>query len=229
MTDIDAATLVDLVRASHVRLHELVDGLTDKQAREPSTLPDWSRGHVLTHVANLAAAFARVTEFALRGEQVEVYEGGRPARAAAIEAGAGRPASELVQAVLESDALLEQAWAKAGPDDWARPVRYRDGVLLDTVWCRWREAEVHAVDAHLGYEPSHWSPEFCAHLVEFLAPRVPNGVELMLSPTDGGRAFLLGGGRSVELRGRLTDLTAWLAGRRHGAIDGELVELNPWP
>ena len=229
MTDIDAAALVDLVRASHARFHALISDLTDEQARAASALPDWSRGHVITHVANHGFAFARQAEYALQGEQIEVYDGGRPGRNAGIEAGAGRPAAELVRAVAESNERLDELYAKARDDDWARPVRYRDGVLLDTLWCRWREVEVHAVDTSLGYQPSDWSPEFCAHLIEFLTPRVPEGVELMLSPTDGERAFLLGGGRSVELRGRLTDLVAWLAGRRHGDLDGELVDLRPWP
>jgi maleylpyruvate isomerase len=229
MTDIDPATLVDHVRTSHARFHDLIANLTDEQARAASALPDWSRGHVITHVANHGFAFARQVEFALRGEQIEVYDGGRPGRNAGIEAGAGRPAAELVRAVAESNELLDGLYAKAGAEDWARPVRYRDGVLLDTVWCRWREVEVHAVDADLGYQALNWSPEFCAHLVDFLTPRVPNGVELMLSPTDGDRTFLLGAGRRVELRGRLTDLTAWLAGRRYGDLDGELVELSPWP
>jgi maleylpyruvate isomerase len=229
MTDLDAAALVDQVRTSHARLHELIADLTDEQARADSALPDWTRGHVLTHVANHAVAFARQAEYALRGEQVDVYDGGRPARDAGIEAGAGRPAVELVRSVVDANARLEHAWAKAGPDDWSRPVRYRDGVLLDTVWCRWREVEVHAVDCALGYRPSSWPAPFCEHLIDFLRPRVPEGVELTLSATDSDRRIVIGAGRAVEVHGQLTDLAAWLASREpDGPVEGEL-DLLPWP
>ena len=38
-------------RASHRRLDEAIAGLTDEQARQPSRLPGWTVGHVLTHLA----------------------------------------------------------------------------------------------------------------------------------------------------------------------------------
>ena len=37
-----------------------IEGLTDDQAREPSLLPGWSRGHVLTHLARNADAMVNL-------------------------------------------------------------------------------------------------------------------------------------------------------------------------
>src|SRR4051794_11621167 len=45
------------VTESHRRLFADIDGLTDAQARAASNLPDWTVGHVLTHIARNADSF----------------------------------------------------------------------------------------------------------------------------------------------------------------------------
>jgi maleylpyruvate isomerase len=52
----------------------LVDGigrLTDADAREPSLLPGWTRGHVLTHRAQRLAALVRPRDADGRRQQHE--------------------------------------------------------------------------------------------------------------------------------------------------------------
>src|SRR5829696_3975021 len=83
--------------AAHQRVLATLEGLTDDQARSPSLLPNWSIGHVLTHLARNADSFVRLLSAAERGGIVEQYEGGAAGRAAAIEAGAGRPGDALVE------------------------------------------------------------------------------------------------------------------------------------
>ncbi|MGA6166690.1 maleylpyruvate isomerase family mycothiol-dependent enzyme [Amycolatopsis magusensis] len=214
------------IAAGHERLAKRLVELTDDEARGPSALPGWSRGHVLTHLENLGRAFRRQAEYALAGKTIEVYDGGRPGRDAGIEAGAGRSAAELREGVLDSIHGLEESWAQVPEDGWQRPVRYREGPLLGTVFCWWREVEIHFTDADLGYRTDDWSPEFCAHVLEFLAPRAPEGVRLVLRPVDDPREWAWGSGPEAGARGRLTDLTAWMAGRRE---DGSLPALGPWP
>lgn len=224
------AELVALVHAAHHRASALLDGFTDARARADSVLPGWSRGHVVTHLAELAHAFVRQVDLALAGRTGEVYEGGRPARDAAIEAKAGRPAAELRADFLAANTALEQAWHGLSDNDWARPVRYRDGVLLDTAYARWRETEIHAADLDLGYRSADWSEETATYLVDFLAKRVPEGVELTID--TGSLHRVIGSGAPVAVQGELTDIAAWLAGR---APSGELTataplpELGPWP
>ena len=167
----------------------------------------------------------QVTE-ALAGRQVDMYDGGPPARNAAIESGAGRPADDLKQHVRTATAGLLSAWSKV--DDWDRPIRHRDSNLAASVYTGWRELEIHTID--LGLEPTSdgWSKEFCLHLLEFLRPRTPENLRLILRAPDA--EWESGAGEPRVLTGALTDLTAWMAGREpQGPITGDLPNLNPWP
>lgn len=228
-----AQRVLSAVLAGHRRLRTLLDGLTEAAAREPSALPDWSRAHVLAHIGGVGSALARQARFALRGELIEVYDGGRPAKDAGIEAGSRRTADELRQAVAEALAEAEGALTAVGPRDWERPVSYRDGDVRSVLLCWWRELEIHTADALLGYGPDDWSRDFCAHLWDFLAPRAPLDTRLTLEATDGPERRAYGSGEPLTVRGRLTDLTAWLAGRAPTApLDSgpaPLPELRPWP
>jgi maleylpyruvate isomerase len=214
------------IEASISRLNALLVELDDPAAQAPSGLPGWSRGHVLTHVANFSEAMTRQVDEARAGRLIDMYDGGRPARDAGIEAGAGRPAEVLREHVRTSTTGLLAAWAKV--EDWSRPVRHRDSDLAATVYGAWREYEVHLVD--LGLEPTSddWSEEFCLHLLDFLRPRTPDGVHLVLDA--GELRWENGTGEDRVLSGRLTDLTSWLAGRPPvRPITGDLPDLKPWP
>ncbi|OZM74485.1 hypothetical protein CFN78_05050 [Amycolatopsis antarctica] len=227
------ADVVTEVTTGQARLALLLDGLDEDAARSASRLPGWTRGHVLTHLEQVVVAFARQAEYARRGELVEVYDGGRPGRDAAIEANAGRPAAALRSAVFAANERLATAWAELEPGDWSAAVRYRDSNLLATAFCVWREIEIHTADADIGYEPGEWSADFCAHVVEFLRPRVPAGARLLLAPADARQRWDLGEGEPVTVRGPLAGITAWLAGRDDGTgLDSggaALPVLLAWP
>lgn len=214
------------VEGSVARLDVVLAEVDETAARALSGLPGWSRGHVLTHIANFSEAMTRQVDEALAGRLVEMYDGGRPARDAAIEAGAGRSAVELTSHVRKASAELLAAWSKV--DDWTRPVMHRNSDLAATVYAGWRELEVHTVDLALEPTTDGWSQAFCLHLLDFLRPRTPDGIHLILDAGD--LRWENGTGENRVLTGALTDLTAWLAGRRlvH-PITGELPELNPWP
>lgn len=220
--------------AGLAKLRGLLDGLGDEALRAPSALPGWTRGHVLTHVEGVALALARQARYALRGRTIEVYDGGRASRDAAIEAGHRRSAAQLGPALEAALEEAEASWAAVRPEDWARPVAYRGGTLRTAGLAWWRELEIHTVDARLGAGPSSWPPRLCTHLLDFLAVRVPDDVVLTLTAVDSGRVWTYGrygGGAPVAAEGRLTDLAAWLAGRRpEGAITGgPLPGLGSWP
>jgi maleylpyruvate isomerase len=194
--------------AAHQRLLADLDDLTDEQARQASLLPDWTVGHVLTHIARNGDAFTRMLESADRGESVEMYEGGFDARAAAIEAGASRSARELVADVRRSIYALEGQWASTTETGW-------DGTgigvfgeipMADVPFRRWREVEVHHIDLGLAATIADWSPLYVRLELERMtmayAARRPMGLTelppeaLALAPHE--RLAWLLGRREIE-------------------------------
>ncbi|MGH9247192.1 MAG: maleylpyruvate isomerase N-terminal domain-containing protein [Acidimicrobiales bacterium] len=204
--------------AAHQRLLATLDGLTDDAARRPSELPDWSVGHVLTHVARNADSFVRVVEAAADGRVVDRYVDGVSGRNADIETGARRPAVELVDDVRSTIWRLEQTWATAPTAAWAgtsREISGREIPITDAPFLRWREVEVHHADLGLGFTFDDWSDAYVdAELTEQLAKLPARLVAVGPDPTE-------------ELRARLGDrrLLAWLLGRWS---DPDLPELTSW-
>src|SRR5260221_6273217 len=85
---------LDRIDAATQRLLASVATLTDAQAREPSPLPGWTRGHVLTHVARNADGLRNLLIWAETGVETPMYPSA-DARTADIEAGASRSGDEL--------------------------------------------------------------------------------------------------------------------------------------
>ncbi|MGH3341441.1 MAG: maleylpyruvate isomerase N-terminal domain-containing protein [Carbonactinosporaceae bacterium] len=130
----DAATtpdgLVTRVIDVHRRLLHLAAALTDDGAGAPSALPGWSRAHVLTHLADNARGFARMTAYARAGQLVELYDGRQRGRDASIEAGSGRRVLAIyedVPIVMRGRLCDLAAWmaGRSAPG----PVRADDGDL----------------------------------------------------------------------------------------------------
>lgn len=184
-------------REAHRRLDEAIAGLTDAQARQPCRLPGWTVGHLLTHLARNADSVVRRLEGAERGEIVDQYPGGFEGRAAEIEAGAHRPAAELLADVAASSARCDEVAARLAPEAWTRTTRAVGGAEAPAsflAFTRWREVEVHHVDLGLGYEPAHWPPG----LVERWLPQL---LEQLPGRTDpaGLLAWTIGRGPAPEL------------------------------
>lgn len=151
--------------ASHQRLLQVLDGLTDEQCRQPSMLAGWSRGHVLSHLANNAHSHVRMFAAANRGEETEQYEGGKPTRDAQIESWSGLSSHELVGHVRASIYALEGAWASATPTTWTGfGIKSHAGggrvAITDLMLMRWCESEVHLADLDLDYSFDNWDATF---------------------------------------------------------------------
>lgn len=168
-------------------------------ARQPSLLPGWTRGHVLTHLARNADAVARTLAGTARGELVPMYDG-EDARDRDIAAGADREPAELIADVADSAARLDEVWSGIGPSAWLGQALHRTGPLpaLRLVGTRWREVEVHRVDLADGYGPGDWPASFVAPLLPSLldpgriGPRLPAGLAVEVVNTDSGQRWLVG-------------------------------------
>jgi maleylpyruvate isomerase len=180
MSDLDR-DLAGAAKAHDVVIAALQD-LTDEQARQPSLLPGWSVGHVVTHIARNAEGHVRMLEAASRGEVGTMYPGGLDQRTRDIEAGAGRPAAELAADVTASTAQIEAVWAELPDKAWAgRGLTIAgESVMSDLVFIRWREVTVHHADLGLGYSWLDWDAEYVrlelARLTMLWASRKPMGM-----------------------------------------------------
>jgi maleylpyruvate isomerase len=191
---------------AHRSLRETLGQLDDEVARRPSRLPDWTVGHVLTHIARNADSHVRILEGALAGEHLEQYEGGFSQRAADIEAGAGRSAGELVDDVITSFVRLEGTFERMTPEAWDGwgLSRGQPWPCRDVPFFRWREVEVHHVDLGLGYDVVDWPEAYVAAELAVAVSALPLRIA---DPAT--RATMLG----------------WLLGRHDQPGS---IELQPW-
>lgn len=210
------------------RLLDHLDELPAADLRQPSLLPGWSRAHVVAHLAGNAQSHVRMLDGCLAGEVREQYEGGREARAAAIEDLAGDPAA-AVEEHRRACAELEQRWDAMTAERWERPVlRLGRGqrAAVGLAWARWREVEVHRVDLGAGYGPRDWEPQFAQRLLAELLRRT----DLPPMVIDAGSVSV--GSEGPRVSGTVAAVAAWLSGRSDGSDlqveGGPLPDLPPW-
>ncbi|GAB3651067.1 DinB family protein [Glycomyces tarimensis] len=158
----ERAELLSVLRVATNRLVAAIGRLSEEEAREPSLLPGWTRGHVLTHVARNADALRNLLDWARTGRETPAYRNAR-ARDADIEAGADRSVDDL------RDDVAETAEAFAADADmltdaaWQTEVRVMDGPLFRASLIlprRLAEVELHHTDLGVGYGASEWTPTF---------------------------------------------------------------------
>jgi maleylpyruvate isomerase len=216
------------------------EGWSDADVRAPSLLPGWSRAHVLTHLARNADGLGATVAGALRGERVPRYPNGPQGRNADIEAGAGRPAAELLADVRSSadqiDRLLDDV---ARADGWQ--LQCDDRTTGDYVYARWREVEIHRVDLAGSYTADQWPAEFVAYLLPLLAgslaDRATGPLRITVTAAGSRTADLPGTSWSVDGPGDVAELAgpdwallAWALGRPDatgGTLDS-MPELSRW-
>jgi maleylpyruvate isomerase len=210
------------------RLLTTAGRLSDPQVREPSVLPGWTRGHVLTHVARNADGLRNLLIWAKTGVPTPQYPS-REARNAQIEAGSGRPAGEIAADIDASTRrFLDQAGELDG-EAWQVEVTGLRGPAHPawfTLSRRLFEVEVHHADLAAGYRTADWPDWFVAEQLYRVTGNLdgdPATPAAVLTDADAGRQYilrpdLLGPGleeRAISGPGHL--LLAWLLGRDDGA------------
>ena len=147
---------VEMVAHAHQRLLAALDQLVDANALDvsaPSLLPDWSRGHVITHLTNSGRGHTGILRAAARGESVAQYPNGVEGRAADIESGSARPAAEQRDDLRRSIYELEGEYAAS---KWVGVglAPFGDVQIIDLPFYRMREVAIHHVDLDIGYRVS---------------------------------------------------------------------------
>ncbi|GIF12005.1 maleylpyruvate isomerase family mycothiol-dependent enzyme [Actinoplanes teichomyceticus] len=234
---IDPLVLMTDVEQATEALLRTAEQLDDTVVGEPSALPGWTVGHVLTHVARNADAYTNLLTWARTGVETPPYPS-PAAREAGIAAGAARPLAEQIADIRAAHERFADAAAAMPATAWTFHLPVIDRSAAAVPWARLREVEVHHVDLGRGYTPADWPDAFALRLLREIAGDLPASAPAMVlrpfglehpltvgSPTGTTQAPVIGGpARSIA---------AWLAGRADGADltvspDGELPRPVRW-
>jgi len=216
------AALDQITRATEDLLSS-ASTLSDAAMREPSLLPGWSRGHLLTHVARNADGGRRLLSWARTGVEASEYPS-MLARAEQIEAGGGRTAADLVADLRHSAARFALEYARMPAQAWHRIVCWTGGQqrpAMRAADSRLTEVLVHHVDLRAGYTPAHWPPGFVSDMLsrvaDSLAPR-DNMSAIRCHSTDTDIWYHIKESAEAQVvHGGQASLLAWLMGRSDGA------------
>jgi maleylpyruvate isomerase len=229
---VDRAHLEELADASR-RLVRTVDGMAEAAYAEPSLLPDWTRAHVVAHLALNAEGLAGALRGLTEGRSVPMYASQEARDADIAELGGASPetirgrlmggVTDFVDAVA---AVPEEAW---GVEIDRTPGRraFKAGAAIGM---RHREVEIHHADLGLGYTHRDWPPAFAVRLIEAMTKH-DDGGPMVLHAVDVDRTWRVGdGGPTVS--GTASDLGWWLTGRGEGdgltSDDGALPRIEAW-
>lgn len=213
-----AARLYARVAAATALLRTSAEQVGDEQAREPSLLPGWSRGHLLTHLARNADSLRNLLTWARTGVTTPQYSSPQE-RSEGIERGAGRPAADLLADLGESAAALDAAAASLPAEAWAAQVAWH--AAWYTLWRRLNEVEIHHVDLDLGYVPADWPEAFATYSLEQYAGHLADArfPAVVLRTSDAPVVARIGPPAdqpATTVTGPVRDLLAWLTGRSAG-------------
>jgi maleylpyruvate isomerase len=202
--------------AAHLR--GLMKRMGDDAFAAPSALPDWSRAHVLTHVARNADAMINLLTWAATGLKTPAYAS-TDARDADIEAGAKRTPAEIRDDVVDSSDRLSHTVRKLPKEAWTTHVTNAAGREIpatDIPWMRAREMWIHAVDLDVGASFADFPPPMLSELladvtVQMAAKEGCPGLRLVAKDGE----WTIGSG-TVVVTGTAPELAAWLLGRSRG-------------
>jgi maleylpyruvate isomerase len=212
-----------------------VDSLSDDALRGPSALPDWTRAHVVAHVARNAEALTRLATWARTGVETPMYPS-REHRAAEIESSAQAPAEVLRRELAGTAETLAAALAALDATTWQAQVRSALGRPIPAAeipWMRVREVWMHAVDLDAGVSVDALAPDVVDALLDD-ATGMLSAAEgcpaACLAPTDRERTWSLGTAADapVLVRGDAASVLGWLVGRTGpDALDAAAADGTP--
>lgn len=213
------------------------DRLTDDGLRGPSTLPGWTRAHVIGHLARNAEALGRLAAWARTGVPTPMYAD-REQRAAEIETSAALPPAELRRQLKATAAELDDALAALDTTTWQAEVRSALGRTIPAAeipWMRVREVWLHALDLDAGATFADLPADVVDTLLDDVTGALsarPHCPAVRLAPTDRDRTWTVGPpgvvttpGDSEVAEAPAAELLAWVTGRE--VLAGS-VGLPPW-
>lgn len=197
--------------------------LSAADATGPSLLPDWSRAHVLSHLACNAEGGSRLLEGVVSGTPGWEYRD-LATRATDIELGARAPVEVLVARVEETARRFDESCAAVQDRQWATLVTWTTGHqngASEVVMSRLFEVEIHHVDLAAGRRVDDWSTDFVATVFEVVARAFATRSDfppMTIELDDVHQRYRLGTRKThMLIEGNRVDVLAWLLGRASGS------------
>ena len=209
-------TSVIEVASAESLVARFIENLSNDDVAADSLLPNWSRGHVITHLANNARGLSNLIDWALNGVQKDMYVSVEQ-RGIDIEEGAKRPGNEIVADFLEQANIFANNLDRliAGP-------LLSDEVVLgngmhvhphEITTLRERELLVHLVDLGLDYKANDWSFDFSIKTLKSVsAGKRKERVNFRLL-IAGDHTWTMDQNGMTDIFGTPQSLAAWLMGR----------------
>lgn len=235
-----AVGLLPLLREVTERLDLIVAGLDEHTIHQPSRLPEWSRAHVVTHLARNADALVNLMTWARTGVEHPMYAS-RADRDADIDEGATRLAQVLREDLCAAGERFMAAATDLPVHAWTATVagRLQSAIpAAEIPSMRLFESWVHLVDLDVGVDfadiPGHHLEQLVfgaasPHAGRVEWPRVRLVAELPGDRTSTWEVGCAEDDRTYEVSGPAADVIAWLTGRGDGsALRGEMPVLPAW-
>ncbi|MDQ6658189.1 MAG: maleylpyruvate isomerase family mycothiol-dependent enzyme [Actinomycetota bacterium] len=229
----DVHSRIRIMASADAALRKALADLAPETVSGPSLLPDWTVGHVLTHLSRNAEGLRNLLMWAKTGVETPMYTSAE-ARDADVEAGAYRPAADILADYVSSSEAFAQEVAAMPDSAWSALVRTRTGgpvpaeVVIDH---RISEVYVHHHDLGIDGGLAELSDDEGRALLSVLLRtyvRTHDVPSVVLAPTGGDR-LVLGPTQPTgapEVSGPATALAGWLTGRSDGS---ELASAGPLP
>lgn len=208
----------------------VVERLTDDELAAPSALPDWSRAHVVAHLARNADALVNLLDWARTGVETPMYPS-REARDAGIEATAALTPADLRADYAAACARFAEAVEGTSAEAWAATLRNMQGREMpakDVPWMRAKEVWVHGVDLDAGLPFTDVPGDFAAALADdvlgLFAAR-GEAPDVTLVATDVDRTW---GSGAETVQGPVTAIAAWLTRGDGSGLTGDVPPAPRW-
>ena len=195
---------------------KFVGDLSNEEVAADSLLPDWSRGHVISHLANNARGLSNLIEWALTGIQKDMYVSVEQ-RAIDIEEGAKRPGQEIIADFLEQTKVLAAHLDRL----MTGPILSEEIVLgngshvhpHEITTLRERELLVHLVDLGLDYKANDWTLDWSIKTLKSVsAGKRKESIKFRLL-IAGDHTWTMDQNGMTDIFGTPQSLAAWLMGR----------------
>ena len=208
----------------------LVEGLSDDDLAAPSRLPDWSRAHVVAHLARNADALGNLLTWARTGVETPMYASPE-ARDAGIATTAALPPAELRADYAGACRRFADAIENLPAEAWTATVRTRQGRPIEATevpWMRAKEIWVHGVDLGAGLDFGDLQTDYCAALVDDVLGHFAgrgDAIEVTVRATDVDRTW---GSGTPTVTGSVSAIAAWVTRGNASGLSGDVPPAPTW-